>query len=529
MSKLYRIVLPILALWLFCWSFLAWPAIQDDALIHLRYADNLFLHHFVTYDGVHQDYGASSLLYITLLAFLRAFTASPNLPHALSSVVHLLFFAGLALAFATSIPAAARTARLAALLLLALLVMPSAMRWLDDGMETGLVVAVATLVAWLVHDQLHRTTITRMHYLALALTALLAVLLRTELLLLFAVSSLILTVGRSLQPGRSPEPGRSLEPSRTLSPQRLLAAAPACSHFLVGAAIAVCIIVTTMHVLLPDTALAKSHGITHWRDPFEQTAITLKGALSFGIGMLVFWLLTLALVTIRARRLPLNTFLANAFFPVVLLLSSLRGQEIQGVRYVSWTFFFSITWNILELARAPAESPADRWSAPSLYAFAALLALALPFESVTIHRLLSHRTETIRAFESEHLDVLQPRRGIAFDIGYIGYFTGASMCDIAGLVNGRAAAHLTSKQRLDACLAKNMDFAFLSPDQLGSMARLVDMRQWQSCGHYDLANVHNADRHYLVVRPELVHEVCQATGQAPVPVSTLLSGLSAQR
>ena len=527
MSKTYRIVLPILALWLLCWIVLAWPAIQDDALIHLRYADNLFRHHFVTYDGVHQDYGASSLLYITLLALLRAFTTSPNLPHALSSVVHLLLFAVLALAFATYIPTAARTARIAALILLALLAMPSAMRWLDDGMETGIVVAVATLIAWLVHRQRYRSTTTGAQYLILTLTALFAVLLRTELLLLLAVCFLILVAGRSLEPGR---------PARmpTLSAQRLLTALPGCSHILLGAAIAVGTIVLTMHVLLPDTAIAKSHGITHWRDAFVQTAITLAGALSFGIGMLLFWLLTLALVVLRERRLTLATLLANALFPAVLLLSSLRGQEIQGVRYFSWTFFFSIVWNILELARTRSEAvstpPPDRWAAPSLYAFAALLAIALPSEVVTMHRLLAERTATIRTFESQRLDVLQSRRGIAFDIGYIGYFTGARMCDIAGLVSGRAAARLSSKQRrLEACLGTSMDFAFLSQDQLESMARIVDMSAWQSCGHYDLANVHNADRHYLAVRPALVQEVCRATGQTPIPVTTLLPAQTALR
>ena len=82
MTKIYRTVFRLLGVWLAGWIYLSWPAIQDDALIHLRYADNLFLHHFITYDGVHADYGASSLLYVALLAVLRNFTASPNLARA---------------------------------------------------------------------------------------------------------------------------------------------------------------------------------------------------------------------------------------------------------------------------------------------------------------------------------------------------------------------------------------------------------------------------------------------------------------
>ena len=78
MTKTYRIALPLLGAWLAGWMYLSWAAIQDDALIHLRYADNLFLYHFITYDGVHGDYGASSLLYVALLAVLRGLTASPS-------------------------------------------------------------------------------------------------------------------------------------------------------------------------------------------------------------------------------------------------------------------------------------------------------------------------------------------------------------------------------------------------------------------------------------------------------------------
>ena len=520
MSKVYKVALTVLSLWLFCWVYVAWAAIQDDALIHLRYADNLFTHHFVTYDGVHQDYGASSLLYITLLAVLRSVFASPNLPHAVSSVVHLLLFGGVVLAFATMLPASARAARLAAFSLLALLVTPSALRWLDDGMETGLVVSTVSLVAWLVHRQLRRDVISPSRYIQFAVVAMFAVLLRTELLLLFAFCFLILVAGRLAAAKTSARRGVMGD---------LLAAAPGCSHLLLGAAAAVTIIVSTMHVLLPDTALAKSHGISHWRDALEQTAVTLGGSLSFGAGMLLFWLVTLLLVVLRARRLTMATLLANSFFPTVLLLASLRGQEIQGVRYFSWTFFFSIVWNILELAYTETALPASQPELRPLYALLGLLVLAMPFESMTMWRVLTHRSETVRIFESQHLDRLQSQRGVAFDIGYIGYFTGANICDLAGLVNGRAKAKLTKDERFTACAATHPDFVFLSSNQIDEMERYMDISQWQVCGRYDLVNVRTRDSHYLLVPPTGVEEACRATGERPSPVSSLLPVQDARR
>lgn len=73
MSKIYRSLTLLIAVWLLVWLRLSWPAMQDDAFIHLRYAANLLQHHMISYDGVHPDYGTSSLLYVWLLAGLRSF------------------------------------------------------------------------------------------------------------------------------------------------------------------------------------------------------------------------------------------------------------------------------------------------------------------------------------------------------------------------------------------------------------------------------------------------------------------------
>jgi hypothetical protein len=258
--------------------YLSWAAIQDDALIHLRYADNLFLYHFITYDGVHGDYGASSLLYVALLAVLRGLTASPNLPRAVSSIVHGLLFAGLAYGFVVRLPRQARVARFAGVALLILLVTPSAVRWLDDGMETGIVVSLVSVLAWLIHEQRYALDEAGGAWsgLILAPLAFLAVMLRTELGLLCGFGFVILAFGRA----------RSLRNGLPL---------------VLGAGLALSLIVATMHVLLPDTAIAKSHGLSHWFNPLHDAAVTLGGAMSFGLGMLAFWLLTLLLVVAQSR------------------------------------------------------------------------------------------------------------------------------------------------------------------------------------------------------------------------------------
>ena len=85
-----------------------------------------------------------------------------------------------------------------------------------------------------------------------------------------------------------------------------------------------------MHVLLPDTALAKSHGIAFWHNPLHDTVYTLSSAFSFGAGLAVFWLLTFFFVVRISHRLTAINMLANALFPVLLTVGSLAGTRDPG-------------------------------------------------------------------------------------------------------------------------------------------------------------------------------------------------------
>src|SRR5438270_11930605 len=487
-----------MALWLATWIILSWAGVQDDALIHLRYADNLVRTHFITYDGVHPNYGASSLLYVYLLAFLRTFTASTNLPRVLSSSAHLLLAAGLLVIFFKSIPRDSSLARLLGLILLFILVSPSAVRWLDDGMETGLALCFVAALCWFTFRQSTRSTVTSPQYLALVVLGYFTVLLRTELILLCSLAFAILTWKRLF----APDHGKPTD--------RLFQALLSGSHLLLGGLLALAFIRLKMHYFLPDTALAKSDGVADWFVALYVTGKVFAGALSFGVGMFLLWLLTIFL-TLRARRFSITTLFANLAFPALFAMAASRGQQIQGARYFAWTLFFSILWNIFELSGV---APADRLQTQNhrlVFCFLALLLLVLPFESRMLYPMLRDRSALLEQFEGSHFESLQGKRGIAFDIGYIGYFSRADICDLAGLVNGRDKARQTTQERLAGCLASHPDFMFVDLGGIRYAANYLPAKlpieDWQICSRYDYKTVKQNDPHYLIVPRSVASEV----------------------
>ncbi len=514
MKILNRIALPILSLWLLGWIIFSWAAIQDDALIHLRYADHLLHVHFITYDGVHPSYGTSSLLYVSLLAVLRALTITPVLSRATSTVVHILLFAGMLLVCLRAARISARV-NLLALSALLLLVAPSAVRWLDDGMETGIVLSLTLLLVASAHRLSLQPRIERPQLLLSLFLGFLLVVLRIELGIAaaFATAILCLTAAAPADSGW-----------RT----RLLRALPTRSAFLVGAIFAAIAIRLFMHHLLPDTALAKSGGVSQFLPSLQAAAKVIAGGLLFGVGALGLWLLSAAVVLRQRGPRRLANLAANLIFPAVLLLSAVRGQSIQGVRYLIWTFFFSILWNLLEIWHTDAALPRKQ-AAPTtallegpaaFTAFLILCVLVLPVDVFYMQRTLATRALTMKLFMSENLSpILSHQLGVASDIGYIGYFTGSPICDLAGLVNGRAAAALTPTQRTERCANQHPDYLFTDTSQTSSLSRFMDLSTWRVCGVYNFGNTHDAIPHYLIVRPELAPATCRATGYPEAPAS----------
>jgi hypothetical protein len=515
MPKIYRSLTIVFALWLLVWLSLSWPAMQDDAFIHLRYAVNLLQHHMISYDGVRPDYGTSSLFYVFVLAALRRLFLTPLLPRVVSSVFHLILFAGLVVAFARSLGKVPKLAQKFALLLLAFLVAPMAVRWLDDGMETSLALCLVALLAFSTSRLCHSETISNRSVVWLFLLGLVVALTRVEFLLLLGVAALTVFSSRFYLL-------REVTSSSVRKARFRLAMR--CAAPLFGGLAAAAIILFTMHALIPDTAIAKGGNESAWLGTLGAAFSVLVSSLSFGILLMFFWLLTVAAVIAYKHRVSFPILFANSCFPITLILAAMRGQQVQGIRYFVWTLLFPILWNILELRwapRPPTPSTARllRWST---YALAVIFVLLLPVESTLLYKEFRTRAHSLAEFRSQHLERLSGLQLTAFDVGYIGYFTGSPLCDMAGLVNGRARARLPFPERVNLCLAEHPPYAFVSQFSLDELSHRIDMKDWSICSTYDLANLRSSDWHYLVASPAAMPEVCAATGNPPQPLKPLL-------
>jgi hypothetical protein len=515
MLKVYRSLTIVFAVWLLVWLRLSWPAVQDDAFIHLRYAVNLLQHHMISYDGVHPDYGTSSLLYVWLLAGLRSFFTSPVLPRAVSSVFHVLLFGGLVWAFARSLRSAPKLAWGFALLLLALLVAPMAVRWMDDGMETSLALCLVALLAFSISRLCHSKTMSKRSFVWLLVLGFVVTLTRVEYLLLLSVASLTLFIARLSLPDEAV--------TKLGLPTRLRLAAR-CAAPLIGSLLAAALIFNTMHALVPDTAIAKSGGLGAWLGTLHATLSVLVSSMSFGVLLLLFWVVTAIASIAYKRGVSLPILLANSLFPITVVLATLRGQSVQGVRYFLWALLFPILWNTLELrwsASEPAPSIA-RALRLTTYGLAGLLTVLLPIESKLLYREFRVREQSLAEFRAQHLERLSSMKLVAYDIGYIGYFTESPICDMAGLVNGRARARLSSHERVELCAAERPQYAFLDLSRLGTLNNSLSLKGWSICSVYDLANLRASDLHYLIASPAATSAVCAAAGNAPEPLEPVL-------
>jgi hypothetical protein len=224
--------------------------------------------------------------------------------------------------------------------------------------------------------------------------------------------------------------------------------------------------------------------------------------------MFLLWLLTIFL-TLRTSRFSITTLFANLAFPVLLALAASRGQQIQGARYFVWTLVFSILWNIFELSDVSFDHRLQTQSNTLAFCFLALLLLALPFESRMLYHTLRDRSDLLKQFEENHFERLQGKRGVAFDIGYLGYFSRADICDLAGLVNGRDKARQTTQERLAGCFTSHPDFIFVDLGGIGYAANYLPIKDWQICSRYDYKTVNQNDSHYLIVPRSVAREVCR--------------------
>lgn len=475
-----------IAIWLFAVLFVTRYYMLDDALIHLRYAAHLQTFHQIAYNGGQQDYGTSSILYVCLLACLRWLSNSPLLPKAVSVAFYLLLVAGIT--FKTFRAQQSKWGNILGASLLMVVLSPMAIRWLTDGMETGLVLFLVGLLAAFGPSIAHRNQITFRTALLLALYGFILVLARVELCLLVALGAVVVA---------GPDLFRS-------GPSRKTALVRACS-LISGAVLAVAGILVYFHHLLPDTAVAKiasGESLETLTTIFRMTA----SSFAFGIGLTVLYLTSaiIALKYIRegqlSRERTLVWIAANASYPILVSLACLRGQYIQGVRYLVWPLGFSVLWNIADM-QANNQSAPDRTSYLRKWqlTFVAVFICLLPFDSFFGFHSMMGRSRAFLKMRAEDLSRFSNSTIVAGDVGFIGYFTQGRICDTEGLVNGRRVAELTIPQRYQRCAASDPAVFFVTHAQTEELSRYVDFSRWKTCFAVNYQNVNQDDTHNFML------------------------------
>lgn len=465
----------------------------DDALIHLRFAELLIEHGFFTVDGRAASFGTSSPAFVLLAAMLHTLAPSDFTTKILSVGFYLAFIVGLG-ALALRSNGAARVGWLA---LLALALMPMALRWLTDGMETSLATGIALLIGIVSARTRAATVLSALALLALGIAA---VLTRIEMALLLALGSLAIT----LRAGSGE--------TRHLRHHAM------CGMPLALGGVAALLLVWLMFgAVLPDTAVAKATGAAAPAGSLAAITISLAGALGFGMGLTALWLASFGarLHALAARGNRASYAIAvvpNLALLVLWGLISMRGQYVQGIRHILPALIFMIVANIAALpARGSGFACLRMFSAPRLAsAGLALYVAVVGFEFMKFHAIVDGRTAAFLEMRDLNLEGLEGESGIAWDVGYLMYFTKAQVCDVSGLINGRRAASSPENARLEDCLKRDIEFVFVTPQNATTLidksgSRFVD---WPICGHYVFRNVSDTAPHYLAVAPDRAAQIC---------------------
>lgn len=484
----FRIGVVICLLWCSTWIFATRYAMLDDALIHLRYAANLSRLHFITYDGVHANFGTSSPAYVSLLAVIFSFWPTVMVPKIVSTVSYLLLLALILVVYRQ-----ARKNHLAAVLSLCLLgvvLSGTGVRWLTDGMETSLVCVSTVLLALLVNRILRGSSSPALSV-GMFVYGMYLTVLRIELSALATLTAL--TIYFALVEGQRLKPAAAL--------------VRACPLF-IGSLVGLLLVKAYFGSILPDTALAKAGSgpslMILW--VFVQVS---GSAIVLGIGSLLLYVASAWLSARCGGKWGRTAWItANANLPLIILSACLRQQTLQGIRYFVWATIFSIVLNILTIADAKPQpnfwgslSAKQRYSISGL---ALLFLIILPFDSYYAYRVMSGRARTFLHMRNESLWRLADQSLVAEDIGFIGYFSRANVCDLSGLINGREAAEKTFDERMLTCISQRPVALFVSEPLFAEITKYPSMpaSDWVVCDKADFTNVRGNDRQLLFIRRE---------------------------
>jgi hypothetical protein len=435
----------------------------DDALIHVRAAGLLLQAGFPTADGVTRSFADSSPLYLLLTAAGLALGASFTATKILSLAAFGALVALLAVAAWRERHPLAQGIVVA---LLVLVLSPFGVKWLTDGMETGLAVLLVILLAATLDGERHRPV-------ASGLVALLCVLLRPELVALVAVA----VVGQLLRSNR-----------------RLALATAA------GGLVAVAAVYGVFGGLWSDAAVAKVRYGYSLVEFLELLASVAAGAGLLGVGLALAWL-GLVAITIRAWRDDPGLLLGEMSLLPVLVAIAVRGEAVEGIRPLLPFLAFALACGVALVRRA---TPARPLRTVILVPFAVAAVGAWTVDAFAFDRIVRVQVQSMEAMRTRDWSGLRGHTGIAWDVGYLAYFTNAPVCDAQGLIDGPEFAQLSLPERLHHC-AKVADFAFVDPARFHILRTALDMSGWRVCGRFDFAHRRGPVNVYLIVAPGLAH------------------------
>lgn len=456
----------------------------DDTFIHLRIAGNLAAHGIYSFNGDAPAYSTSSPLYTALLAVLWKLVDTIWLPKqvGIATFASLLILIGRPL-----IRSQGSGASGIYLAWLIAVTSPMAIRWLTDGMETGLVAVTAiTLGHLIVALRLEANDARTSLRWALGIVAALATLLRVEFAYLVALCVGAFVADALWQRTRL---------SRPVSFGLL--------WLIVGAVLSLTAVYGYFGAILPDTAIAKADAGGSAVATILNTVRAHLAASLFGVGTFATWLICLSRAwRVRHQRVFITTI--NAGLPVLLVLIAARHQAVQGYRYFVFIEFFLLAVNAAVVARSQEpelDRASPRWRPVALLGLIAILAAWETFDWRHLEVLSVGRSATFEKFRQGDLSDLRGRRGLAWDVGMIGEFSQSTILDPNGLVNGREMARLHKSERLQRLTATPVDFVFANDEQLGELDGLLDTKSWHLRGQYQFPNFSgNPDTHHLLVR-----------------------------
>lgn len=465
------VLLAVVAGWVAGWIWFGRHHMLDDALIHLRFAERLRSTGVLTYND-EPSYGSSSILFLLLLASLRDVVQTPLLPKIVSVVAYAMLGTWIAWQWVRS----AEAHRGVWLIVLLALTGPLGIRWLTDGMETSLSLVAAAAVG----ATLAQGTASRGPMLLAAGTAAIGTLVRIEMAALVALLAL---ARLSIDGGRADrEAGR-----------RLAAAAVLGSSLAIAATFA-----GTGH-LISDAAVAKA-GLSPLAENIRAVGASVAAGGSFGAGLVLVWVVSIWPAW-RATGSARAVAIANAPLPGLVALALARGQFIHGFRYFAWAAMGSIVWNVVVASWPGQTRSAGTRRLRRLTAAAAVAIVCIWIvEWLPARAIVAGRAHTYRRLAATDFQHVAGKPAVAADIGFFGYFSNTDVCDLSGLVNGRAVARLPAAERAQRCAAAQPLIAFLTDRQSADLSEWLDVSDWTWCGSFDFTNIGGPDRHHLLVR-----------------------------